>query len=53
MVSNVSKHRRNQNRMKRTRKIKGGYIEKINDSFKLPISYNEGKVELNKNIITI
>ena len=27
-------------------------IEKINDSFKLPISYNEGKVELNKNIIT-
>ena len=27
-------------------------IEKINDSFKLPISYNEGKVKLNKNIIT-
>ena len=26
MVSNVSKHRRNQNRMKRTRKIKGGIL---------------------------
>jgi hypothetical protein len=28
------------------------HIEKINDIFKLPISYNKDKMELNPNIIT-